>query len=81
MVKLKNCAVKVRLNASQVPVSFCWNNRWFPVEAVLDCWEDTGCWWKGELEKTFFRIASGKQIFELYYEKNSSNWHLYGIYD
>lgn len=81
MVKLKDCAVNVRTNHSQVPLSFCWNDTWFSVEAILDCWKDTGCWWKGEVEKTFFRVASRKQVFELYNEKDTSDWHLYGIYD
>ena len=81
MVKLKDCTVKVKTSVSHTPLSFCWNNKWFPVEAILDCWKDTGAWWKGEIEKTFFRVTSGKQIFELYNEKDTAAWHLYGIYD
>lgn len=81
MVKLRDCAIRVKTTSSQVPLSFCWNNTWFPVENILDCWEDTGCWWKGEIEKTFFRVASRKQIFELYREKGSSKWRLYSVYD
>lgn len=81
MVKLKNFPVKVKTNSARIPLLFSWNNIWFAVENILDCWEDTGCWWKGESEKTFFRVASGKQIFEIYNEKDTSEWHLYGIYD
>jgi hypothetical protein len=81
MVKLRDCAIRVKTNTSQTPLSFHWNNTWFPVENILDCWEDTGCWWEGETEKTFFRVASRKQIFELYREKNTSKWHLYSVYD
>lgn len=81
MVKLKDCPIKVKTNSFRIPLSFCWKRTWFPVEAILECWEDTGCWWKGEIEKTFFRVASGKQIFELYNEKDSAHWHLYGIFD
>ena len=81
MVKLKDCVIKVKTASSKIPLSFRWKNAWFRVESILDCWEDTGCWWKGEKEKTFYRVSSEKQIFELYKEKDTSEWRLYGVYD
>ena len=80
MTKLVNSPVKVKCLKS-IPALFMWRSRWFPVEAVLDCWQDTGCWWEGEPEKTFYRVTNREQVFEIYSESQTGRWYLYRVFD
>ncbi len=62
------------------PRRFFWFKRWVNVSKVTDRWRETGRWWEGDEEKTFFRVLSTKgSLYELYAEKLS--WNLYKVYD
>lgn len=54
------------------------------VEDVLEHWKDTGRWWAGEPEKTFYRIlCRDGSVCEIYCEQvqDRLQWYLYKIYD
>lgn len=48
---------------------------------ILDSWRDTGAWWDGELEKTFWRVeTSGGGVFELW-QDTAGAWGLWRVWD
>ncbi len=52
------------------------------VAEVLDIWRDVGCWWLGEREKTFYRLAIARGgVFEIYRTSGDESWVLYRVYD
>ncbi|GAW93883.1 hypothetical protein TherJR_1037 [Calderihabitans maritimus] len=52
------------------------------MQNILECWKETGCWWKGEKEKYFYRLLAGNNgLYEIYREENNQKWFLYRIYD
>lgn len=64
------------------PQSFYWNHKWIHIRRVLELWKDTGTWWDGESEKTFFRVETAAgSLYELYQDDTNQTWFLYRIYD
>lgn len=64
------------------PVQLRERDHWLPVLAVLDRWQDTGCWWEGESAKRFFRLQlAGERTWEVFLDLETGDWHLYKIYD
>lgn len=62
------------------PRKFFWFKRWVNVAKIMDEWKETGRWWDGDQEKTFFRILSPEgSIYELYGQER--RWNLYKVYD
>lgn len=52
------------------------------VAELLDCWADTGEWWKGESEKMFYRLQlEPGQVMEIYYDLVAREWWTYKVYD
>lgn len=52
------------------------------VKSILEHWYDTGCWWEGESEKSFYRLSCyDKSIIEIYQDLSTLEWFLYKIYD
>lgn len=64
-----------------VPCRFRWAGQVHRVERVLDSWQDTGAWWAGEAEKTFWRVqVRGGGVFELWRDAGGQ-WAVYRIWD
>lgn len=36
---------------------FCWRGRRYVIEAILDSWQEAGCWWEGEPVTEGFHVA------------------------
>lgn len=82
MSKYVDKQIEVISSDNGIPRSFCWNGKWNHINRVLELWKDTGIWWEGESEKTFFRIESaGQSLYELYLDSLKQVWFLYRIYD
>ncbi len=82
MSKYVEKQVEVVSSSDGIPCSFYWNGKWTEICRVLELWKDTGTWWEGESEKTFFRIeAAGESLYELYLDSLKQAWFLYRIYD
>ncbi len=82
MVKCLEQQIKVRCDGRGNPLAFCWRKKWIPVSQILELWRDTGTWWDGEAEKTFYRVAAaGGGLYELYLNTAGRTWFLYKIYD
>ncbi|GAB4273226.1 hypothetical protein Tfer_2049 [Thermincola ferriacetica] len=80
MGKLIDRPIAVNYNAEKGPVSICFDGNVLRVAEILEIWKDTGAWWDGEGEKTFFRIQTENQgLWEIYRE--NTEWYLYKIYD
>ncbi|MDD3269263.1 MAG: hypothetical protein PHX14_08070 [Syntrophomonadaceae bacterium] len=68
----------VNCNAQNIPIKF----KGLPVLEILEHWADTGRWWAGEAEKSFYRIrCSNESIHEIYWEPEQKSWYLYKTYD
>lgn len=80
MGKLVHRQLKVHCDQNNVPSRVWWGESLHDVK-VLEHWKDTGCWWKGEGEKDFFRLDTTKQLWEVYFDTSSKNWWMYKIYD
>lgn len=37
--------------------TFCWRGRRYVIEAILDSWQEAGCWWEGEPVTEGFHVA------------------------
>lgn len=72
--------IPVRLNEKKLR-GFFWRGCWRWVNTIEDEWVDTGEWWKGEGEKTFYRVLSGSRVYELYHDAQNDAWALYRVYD
>ncbi|HHW06948.1 MAG TPA: hypothetical protein GXX34_05365 [Clostridia bacterium] len=81
MSRVLECPVKVRLKEGK-PAGFGWRGTYYPIQRILDCWKDAGCWWEGENTKIFYRvIAVQGSIFEIYLDTRQDAWFIYKIYD
>ena len=50
------------------------------VQAIFEHWQDTGRWWAGETEKTFYRLlCRDGSLYEIFWDRQ--NWYLYKTYD
>lgn len=64
------------------PVRLRHNGQDWQVLEVLECWQDTGCWWAGESEKSFYRLVLEDQsVREIFYDQGEQCWYLYKTYD
>lgn len=82
MARLINRQIKVNLNGMNEIKSFRWAANWVPVSLILEVWKDTGSWWNGEAEKTFYRVETDEgSLYELYFDTGNNKWYLYRIYD
>jgi hypothetical protein len=73
---------RVDLDSSGRPLLLSWRGRAWRVNRTTEVWKDAGCWWEGEVEKTFFRLeAAGGRLIEVYYDPQAAKWFLYRIYD
>lgn len=83
MVKLIDRPLdQVSIGRSGRPHRFAWSGRSFVVNRTTEVWKDTGRWWEGEGEKTFFRLETvGGQLVELYRDHQSGVWFIYRVYD
>ena len=82
VVKLINKNIEIKHSLNNTPLAFRFNGKWLPVSQVLDIWKDTGIWWDGESEKTFYRVNTPEgSLFELYRDSVSRSWFLYRVYD
>lgn len=80
MAKLVNKPITVKYNALQGPLALSFDGLYLLVEEVLDTWKDTGAWWEGEGEKTFFRLqVQNNGLCEIYCE--NADWYIYKFYD
>ncbi len=65
-----------------VPAAFRWRGRFWLVIRACEVWKDTGSWWEGEGEKTFFRVeVAGGRLMEIYRDQATGRWFLYRVYD
>lgn len=86
MAKFVHRPLKVSCDQNNDPSSVLWNDSVFEVK-VLEHWKDTGCWWRGEREKDFFRLGIepsgclGEQLWEIYFDTGNESWWMYKIYD
>lgn len=80
MGKFVHSPLKVVCDENKTPARVWWNNSLFEVK-VLERWKDTGCWWRGEGEKDFFRLDTSDQLWEVYFDSGNGRWWMYKIYD
>ncbi len=70
------------LGKHQILVKLYLNGQSLRVSEQLECWADTGEWWRGESEKLFYRVQLEQgQVMELYYDLRERVWWTYKIYD
>lgn len=69
------------ITSKNKPIRFQWKRIWHSVTAIEDDWVDTGEWWNGEGEKTFYRVICGEKLFEIYFDAKDQAWYLYKAYD
>jgi len=74
--------IKIKVDVSSEPTELYMRGQWSKVEEVLEVWRDTGCWWEGEEEKIFYRVALSKGgMVEIYRYVVGGKWFVYRIYD
>lgn len=78
---LVNRLIRVTVGPDRQPLSFWWNRRRFRINEVIEVWRDTGQWWEGEAEKSFYRVSAGRGVYELCFDSRNSEWRLYKVYD
>ncbi len=82
MSKLINQPVLVVTDGRRRPRRFFWIKNWIDVQDILDEWKDTGRWWDGEAEKTFYRLTTnGGAVYELFADRRMNQWNLYRVLD
>ncbi len=80
--------IKVRVDEQGMPRGLFHNGNFWVVRRIVDMWRDTGQWWDGEEEKTFFRVTAlpvrdegPPVLMEIYSDDAGEVWVLYLIYD
>lgn len=65
------------------PSSFVWRGSRYRVEAILDCWAETGRWWEQEPPSTAWRVqVQGGGLLELIrLHTQPPEWRLMRIFD
>jgi Domain of unknown function (DUF6504) len=62
------------------PVSFRDGNEAHIITQVVDCWRESGEWWKGELPRQIWRVCTDKHaVFDL--EQVGGDWSIYRVWD
>ncbi len=79
MSRLVNQTVPLITGEGDQPLRFYWQGQWHRVYYIFDSWREAGAWWEGEPEKTFYRVAAGDGLYELY--TDGVNWGIYKILD
>jgi hypothetical protein len=65
-----------------MPAAFEWRGNVYRVKDMQECWRNTGAWWDGEDEKTFFRVRTDKGgIYEIKFDHGKKIWSLETIQD
>lgn len=74
--------LQVKCGLNKEPLEIKYKNQLLQVAALLEYWQDTGCWWDGESEKAFYRlIFEDRSIREVFYDLAEEQWYLYKTYD
>ena len=74
--------VQVKCGADEAPLQLQYKEQSWQVAALLECWQDTGRWWAGESEKSFYRLVLEDQsVREVFYDQDEQRWYLYKTYD
>jgi len=74
--------LKVYCGSNDQPIKVRHEHQLFEVAALLEKWQDTGCWWAGESEKAFYRlILEDQSVREIFYDLAEQQWYLYKTYD
>ncbi len=61
--------LQVTLGPDGRPLAFGWRGRLWRVVRTAEVWKDSGCWWEGEGEKTFFRLETeGGRLVEICFD-------------
>ncbi len=82
MSKLLLLNIKVHCDQNGQPLQLSKEQQWIGVTKILEYWHDTGCWWSGEKEKSFYRLSlQDGGICEIFKDLSGSQWFLYKIYD
>ncbi|MGE5553064.1 MAG: DUF6504 family protein [Betaproteobacteria bacterium] len=69
-MRLLDTPLQVRIGPDGRLAGFVWHGQWYLVKERLDLWRETGAWWEGEPEKTFFVVRTEPEgLFELYCAK------------
>lgn len=62
--------------------TFRWRGRRYVIEAILDSWQEAGCWWEGEPVTEGFHVAfQGGGTGILLYRRPQGPWVLDRIDD
>lgn len=48
-----------------VPAEFLWRGRFYAVRSVLDCWVETGAWWRSPVAAAVYGLEGAEQPEEL----------------
>ena len=74
--------LQVECGAGAEPCQLQHKGQSWQVADILECWQDTGCWWAGESEKSFYRLVFEDQsVREIFYDREEKSWYLYKTYD
>jgi len=57
MSKRIGAHVRVIEAQSGAPAQFYWSNRWNRVAGIVDSWRESGEWWDGEEEKSYYLVS------------------------
>ncbi len=75
-------SLQVQCGSNQEPLKIRYQDQLLQVAALLESWQDTGCWWAGESEKSFYRLVLEDQsVREIFYDLAEEQWYLYKTYD
>ena len=81
MTKRIDSPLKQVEETNGAPRAFRWRGRRVMVDEVLEEWEETGCWWRGEPALRVYRVqAAGGAIYELHHQP-PGGWRLYRGFD
>ncbi|MGI5920510.1 MAG: hypothetical protein ACOX6I_02110 [Syntrophomonadaceae bacterium] len=82
MSKLVTMPLQVYQDRKGNPEKIISKERLIKITQIMECWHDTGCWWEGESEKVFYRIAcQDGSVWEIFNNLFSGKWFLYKVYD
>ena len=80
MSKVIHQSIEVKTDGRGRPLMLAWERREVVVREVLDCWEEAGLWWEGELPRRVYRLMGRDGVvYEVHHSDQS--WRLYRLYD
>ena len=81
MGKLVNEQIAVETLPSGVPDRFTWNRRIVEVRSVTERWKQSGRWWQGEEDSTYWIVTGHRdETYELR-KTGADKWLLVRVYD